>query len=198
MTTASSTASTALESRKRASALGPEIPVLVGRPRPLAVAPKAAGERKEGVVERERCDIPCSHGPNRPGGAADRAGRDPPPAADLDARQLVTAQEAPDRALRHPQTARRLGRREPSHRHQRAGAAACPLPRPAARSNVSPLAPTSTTSRPPSPISPAMIFCASAVSTVLWMTRLSGRAPYTASNTRSARKSLARSVNTSS
>src|SRR5437870_13424175 len=55
MTAASSTASTALESKKRASALGPEIPVLVGRPRPLAVAPKAAGERKEGVVERERC-----------------------------------------------------------------------------------------------------------------------------------------------
>src|SRR5882724_1815262 len=118
MTTASSTASTALESRKRASALGPEIPVLVGRPRPLAVAPKAAGERKEGVVERERCDIPCSDGPNRPGGAADRAGGDPPAAADLDARQLVTAQEAPDRALRHAQTARRLGRREPSRRHR--------------------------------------------------------------------------------
>src|SRR5207244_12397164 len=117
MTTASRTASTALESRKRASALGPEIPALVGRPRPLAVTPKAAGERKEGVVERERCDIPRSHGPNRPGGAADRAGRDPPAPAELDARQLLTAQEAPDRALRHPQTARRLGRREPSRRH---------------------------------------------------------------------------------
>src|SRR5438067_12127185 len=99
MTTASSTASTALESRKRASGLGPEIPVLVGRPRPLAVAPKAAGEREEGVVQGERRNLSRSHGPERSGHAADRAGRDLPPAADLDARRLLTAPAAPDRAL---------------------------------------------------------------------------------------------------
>src|SRR5207249_11566355 len=101
-----------------ASALCPEVAVLVGRAWAGGRATESPREREEGAFERQRRDVLGLHGAKGTDQPADGAGGDATPAAELDARQLLAPEEAPDRTLRNAELSCGFGRCQPSGRHR--------------------------------------------------------------------------------
>src|SRR5437762_13721168 len=100
------------------SVLCPEVAVLVGCTRPGGPATESSREREEGAFERQERDVFRLHGAKGTDQLADGAGGDATAAAELDARQLLAPEEAPDRTLRDAELACRFGRCQPSGRHR--------------------------------------------------------------------------------
>src|SRR5213593_2929510 len=120
-----------------ASVLCPEMAVLVGCTRPGGPATESPREREEGAFECQGRDVFRLHGAKGTDELADGAGGDATAAAELNARQLLAPEEAPDRTLRNAELSCRFGRCQPSGRHR-----------------VDPYQPCQTRSsyRPPSPV----------------------------------------------